>query len=376
MFINHELKAIFLHNPKCGGIYITNILLYNYKFEIMNHENHPNYEEFISPRKINIDEDTDKHTIRVYGKYRFFYSYEDTNKKLLENYFIFTFVRNPYEKIFSAYQYLKRVLKNEKIRNTYENNYYFENFNIFVKNMYNVNNISFFHAFIPQYEQLMNYSNRININYIGKTETLDYDFINILTILNINKIEHCENIYLNLKANSNDSLKKKITDEINEETFIFINKYFEKDFDIFDYKKYDSYEEFINNYSKENEVSIAETNISSYTKLYKELEIINYNLNSKNNLIEKLKKITFELLDGFQSYSNNFMLNRIVKNIRNELIDNIENTENKNVEKNYTYSKKLLINNIISDLNIVECKKCRFKTFNILSEKTHNYFCK
>lgn len=361
MHINHNLKAVFLHNPKCGGAYMRDILLDIYNFELIYNNTHKNYEKFIYPKKINYNEDTDKHCIRNYGKYRYFSSYNEESELILKTYFIFTFVRNPYERIFSAYNYLKRNLINEKLMNAYEKSEYYENFNVFINNKNNLCNRAYFHAFIPQVEQLLNDSNTININYIGKMETLEYDFINILTILN-EDIKHNRELFFNIKHNISEKLD--IKKEMNKETFYFINNFFEKDFEIFNYKKYNTYEDFIKYYNVNQNIKIQEENISNNIKLYKELEIINYELLSKNEIIKKL-------LHELQNSCTNYIKTKHINEIKNEFIENLNYKNN-----NYKKSKIIIVNNIKNELNITYCTYCSFKSFNLLSKNSHSFYCK
>jgi hypothetical protein len=267
MFINHELKAIYLHNPKCGGAYIRNILTEYYGFTEVSRNIHMNFSDFVD-NPINMNEDIDKHTIRKLGKYRYFYSHQDVKKEWFNTYFIFTFVRDPYRRILSAYSYLKKNMYIEnnfieftpdgrinflykqqinnkldkyKISNSYENINYFKNFNEFIKNYKFVNNISFFHSFITQYDQLIDFSNNMNIHYIGKTEILENELVYILNKLGILEIKHLD-VFKNKKINK--SKNTKIEFEYNKETFLFITEYFKNDFEYFNYKKFDNYEEF------------------------------------------------------------------------------------------------------------------------------------
>ena len=166
MFINYELKAIFFHGVKCGGNFCIN-LLKKYGFVNYCKNIHENYIDFFENESY-IKNIKDSHTIRKFGKYRYFYSHQDCNKEYIDNYFKFTFVRNPYSKIVSAYMYLKRRLEENThtIRGLEENPEYFVDFATFVKNYKNVNNISFFHAFIPQYEHIVDFSMMI-YKFIG-----------------------------------------------------------------------------------------------------------------------------------------------------------------------------------------------------------------
>ena len=135
-YINHEKKALFLHNVKCGGCYVRGILINYYNFESFANNLHHKYEDFFEDKsKINYGEDLDCHTIRSKGKYRYYETHQHVDKKILDEYKIFTFVRNPYERIYSAYCYLKRLLLNSvegKIRKSKDNFEYYTDFKTFI----------------------------------------------------------------------------------------------------------------------------------------------------------------------------------------------------------------------------------------------------
>ena len=42
----------------------------------------------------------------------------------------------------------------------------------------------------------------------------------------------------------NETKRRKLEFECNKETFLFINEFFKKDFEVFGYKKFDTYQEF------------------------------------------------------------------------------------------------------------------------------------
>ena len=380
VFINNKLKAIYLHNVKCGGCYMRNILETYYGFAEPHMSLHNKYAEFFeNPNDIRLNEDTDKHTIRKMGKYRYFYSHQDLNKELFDTYFIFIFVRNPYDKIYSAYLYLVLRLQESnytKIRGTTENPDYFVDFNTFIKNYKNVNNISYYHAFIKQYEHLLDYSNNIKIQYIGSVENLDNEFINILNILNIKEILHNKNLFYNKRKNVSNTSNKNITDEFNEETFHFVNEYFEKDFEVFGYKKYDSWEEFKNMHNNTNNNNNSNLPSNQLNQSYKDTSINIYNNLIQENLFLKYENIINNLLDGITSYTN--------YNTKNEL-----KTMNTEIQHLYKEKDELILKNKNTNKNIIDnlfelnknthtqikCIQCGFIAFNNLAYKAHDYFC-
>jgi mannosyltransferase OCH1-like enzyme len=302
VFVNNEKKAIFIHNVKCGGCYMREILVNNYEFidthissEI--HENLPLF--FNSLSEIDYFQDVDCHTIRKLGKYRFITTHQMFKDINFSEYFVFSFVRNPYDKLYSAYCYLKKkiYLSGNKIRNSFENINFYKTFRDFVINYNNLSNIAFFHAFIPQYEQFLDFSNNINIQYIGKQENLNDELINILNIIGFEDIKHIQKIYLNIKINNRSESKMDMLNDYTEDIFLFVNKFFEKDFEIFNYKKYDCFEEFKNSHFVNNNLQ----HISYYNKptlnkydLFVDINsMIKYKINTNrkipNNIIQTYK---------------------------------------------------------------------------------------
>ncbi|EAK9944556.1 alpha-2,3-sialyltransferase [Campylobacter lari] len=158
----------------------------------------------------------------------------DRNK--FENYFSFGFVRNPYDRMVSAYHYLRSGGGN-LVDETWakENIYKYNSFEEFVLNLQNndeqIKILSWMH-FVPQYKYLCDNDKNILVNFIGKFEKLDEDFKKILNILkrkdslvHVNKSKH-----------------RDYKDYYNYETYKIIREIYKNDFEIFDYdledKKY------------------------------------------------------------------------------------------------------------------------------------------
>ena len=254
MYINYDLKSIFIHNPKCGGVEIREILLHYYHFYSITSNIHLNYSDFFEKEyPFLLDGGQPSFSIMKMGIYRYFQTHQDISNNILETYFKCTFVRNPYSKIYSAYCYLKRQLLNSNfkhITNIYENKDYFSSFETFIQNYKKVNKSSYFHTFITQVDQLKNLSGNININYIGKLENIENDFIEILTIMGIQDINHMDKVY-NCNNQQNKTEVEETQNKIEEYTetaFLFVNEYFDIDFKTFQYEKYNTYLEFQEQY--------------------------------------------------------------------------------------------------------------------------------
>jgi hypothetical protein len=142
-----KYRCIFIHIPKAAGISIRESLFGNKKW-----------------RK-HIDAQTFQ---LIFGKKNF------------NRYFKFAFVRNPWARTLSAYNFLKKggistpdKTYSEQIISNYPT------FEAFVKQWLTKENASSWIHFIPQYRWIVDKNDKIIIDYIGKVETIqeDYEYI-------------------------------------------------------------------------------------------------------------------------------------------------------------------------------------------------------
>jgi hypothetical protein len=307
--INHELKAIYIHIPKNGGLYIEDILTKYYGFRTL-YFTRNDHEEFIDQFN-NFDPNKLLNgfiKIRKKGILRYFSTSKEHNEKTLmdeekwNSYYKFTFVRNPYSKLVSAYQYLVQ-----------DEAFHFEKF---IENMDSLNNYIYTHAFISQYEHLLNANNEIKLDFIGRFENLNEDLITVLTNLGIKKIKHGDYINKNIIINGSKKKVDYIT-YYNENLIKIVNYLFDKDFETFNYSKCSSIEEL--------EKLKIKPRISN-EELYKKLESDDYLDNSEKIKI-KLDEETEIDISSFNSENYNNILydsNSIIKNKSNFHLNNIK----------------------------------------------------
>ncbi|HEC1759776.1 TPA: sulfotransferase family 2 domain-containing protein, partial [Campylobacter lari] len=154
--------------------------------------------------------------------------YVKLDRDKFESYFSFGFVRNPYDRVVSAYHYLKNDSPDPcdiewgklNIRDLE-----FEEFVLKLQDEEFKQKILAKNHFSFQYEYLCDENMNVLVDFIGRFEQLNSDFKKILNILNrkdslvhVNKSKHCD-----------------YKDYYNCETYKIIREIYKNDFEIFDY---------------------------------------------------------------------------------------------------------------------------------------------
>jgi len=196
---NDKQKAIFIHIPKCGGISIehtlydalspTDVLFDDMKVI----QAKPNYERYenLSPHSFLPD-------------YRRYYGTEG-----IKDFFVFSFVRNPWRRMVSHYEYLvidinwhKKVGDNDKL-----------SFSEFLQ-VYESDIIPWT---VLNYDQYL-YDHRSVINFVGKLENIDEDMkkigekinLDLSNVLHMNKTKEKIKLYSDWKDYYNPWAKDKV----------------------------------------------------------------------------------------------------------------------------------------------------------------------
>ena len=204
--INHDIQCIFIHIPKTGGTYISSVLSKYYGFKNY-YLKRPDHNQFC---KI-FDNSVDKHENKLFGTYLYYKTSSYCNQIMNMNdykwkkYKIFTFIRDPIDRLISGYKYCKE-----------NNQYRFTNFNIFYRNSKNLNCWTYWHCFMPQIRHIVNENDKNVCFFIGNQKNLEEDFSKLLDLLKIRKIHQPyikNNSTKNINLDYDHDYLKKIYDE-------------------------------------------------------------------------------------------------------------------------------------------------------------------
>jgi hypothetical protein len=235
--INHDKKAIFIHIPKTGGTFIRENLekYYDFKFYILKRADHEKYckvNEF--PKNSNFTQFVANrvHGILKYAKTsNYINRMINMNNEKWKSYKIFCFVRNPYDRLISGWNFLK---SKHDVDIPFEKYIYQED---------SISDFEYIHSFMSQYKNMIDENDNFAIDYLGKFENIEEDFKNILLKIgfNENEINHDKE----KKNNFSHSPYKDIIN--NQELLDKVNEICKEDFENFFYNKIDKIEDLQNN---------------------------------------------------------------------------------------------------------------------------------
>lgn len=146
-------KCIFVHIPKCAGLSVAQSLFGN---RAGGH--------------------------KTIVQYQLIFSADE-----FDTYFKFTFVRNPWDRLVSAYTFLSQGGLTADDHLWAERNLsLYPNFNSFVRHWVNSRNVYSYYHFIPQNEFLLDpRTHTVSVDFIGRFETIEQDFGTICKRLSI-----------------------------------------------------------------------------------------------------------------------------------------------------------------------------------------------
>ena len=186
-----QTQAIFIHIPKTAGTSLYNLIGY---------------------------------TGIGHVTYRW---YESRNASKFQQYFKFAFVRNPWDRLVSAFFYLKKGGSNAMDKHwANQKIVHYPDFDDFVKGWLHEKNIDNYFHFVPQYKFICDNSFRIKMDYIGRFERLDQDFKIISEKLGLD----CQLPYVN------QSKRRAYQDYYSSETAAIVAKAYQKDIELFNYQ--------------------------------------------------------------------------------------------------------------------------------------------
>jgi hypothetical protein len=226
--INHDLKLVFLHIPKTGGMFITLSLLKNYNFEEYDiYENNSN--QIVNNKDINNKNinGIKRCTSLIENGYRYLLHEE------IMNYKYFCFVRNPYERFISGILYSD--IKKDGFSNLYEVIMNMENYKNCMVNT-RLNDLeAYLHIFLTQSHFIKNIPNVT----ILKFENLNNNFCDFLLKNGIKEISH-EKTPINISTYE----EKHFWEYYDTFVLNFVNNFFDEDFKNFGFEKYDNVLDF------------------------------------------------------------------------------------------------------------------------------------
>ena len=188
----YESKTIFIHIPKTAGISLVRSI-----FGDVTLEGH---------RSVSF--------------------YKQVFKNKYSDFFTFTIVRNPWDRLYSAYKFLQKGGINIHDKNAFETHLStYKDFEDFVLNGLNEKIIWEIMHFIPQHEFVCDKNGQIIVDYVGRFENLNKLVDKINDILKSEfKLEHY-----------NKTNKKDYKDIYTTEMIMKVHQIYQKDIDIFEY---------------------------------------------------------------------------------------------------------------------------------------------
>ncbi len=138
-----QTRSIFVHVPKCAGISVNKALYGNLAG---GHRTLDQYTRLFEPQA-------------------------------LMNYFKFTIVRNPWDRVVSAYHFLQRGGLNQDDATWFNNELsQFDDFNSFVENWLCIENARSWYHFKPQVDYICSSQCDLSLDFIGYFENIEVDF--------------------------------------------------------------------------------------------------------------------------------------------------------------------------------------------------------
>jgi len=236
VLINHQLKALYIHIPKVAGCFVEIILQEIYGFQDIKFEDINSNQQGILGKSM---------LLGNYGTRGFYKSIiqhsTDAKNYDLSTYFKFTFVRSPYTRFISAYKYLSRYYEKHE-KNTKGT---FPNLESFIEDHCKKQKLPHFywlHVLTTQIQHIEDEYGYINIDFIGRFENLNEDLCYIITQIFKLKIHFRHILEIGFRRNRNP-IDENYSEYYNEHVLNFVNTYYNREFNVFNYQMVDNIEQ-------------------------------------------------------------------------------------------------------------------------------------
>jgi hypothetical protein len=148
-----DRKVIFVHIPKCAGVSVNKAIFGNLA------GGHTTFEQYL----------------KIF------------EPKCIADYFKFTIVRNPWDRLVSAYFFLLKGGFNEQERDWFNEELgAYSSFDDFVRSWLNKKNIWKWPHFRPQYHYMLDNKGKVQLDFVGYFENIDEDFAHIIQRIGVN----------------------------------------------------------------------------------------------------------------------------------------------------------------------------------------------
>ena len=158
--------------------------------------------------------------------HRSVYFYKQVFGQDLSNFFTFTFVRNPWDRLYSAYKFLQKGGINIHDKNAFDMYLSeYNDFEDFVLNGLNEKILCEITHFIPQFKFVCDKNGAILVDYIAKFEDIENEILELNSLMKTKvKFEY-----------HNVNIKKSYTEIYSPEMIEVVKRIYKKDIDIFEY---------------------------------------------------------------------------------------------------------------------------------------------